>query len=123
MIERSGWISLQPNKSYRFCNYGNQNSKFFEFGIAISNWQGASFFKLYIASSFMTDGSDIKTGIEGAVGSGVNIYRSGLSFYISLGSQVSESKIKLLSSVTIGAVTADTSVIESTIPDGATQIL
>ena len=121
--ENSGWIALQANKVYRICSLGSSNSKFLEFEIAVPNWQGASFFRFYIAASYMADGTDIKTGVEGAVGKDINIYRNGLVFYVVLSDQASASLIKLLRKLSIGGATIDTSIVESALPDGAVKIL
>ena len=67
VMENTGWVNLLPNKVYRFCLLGSSNSKFLEYVIAVPNWQGASFFKFYIAASYMSDGSDIKTATEGVL--------------------------------------------------------
>ena len=71
----------------------------------------------------MADGTDIKTGVEGAVGKDINIYRKGLVFYVVLSNQASASLIKLLRKLSIGSTTIDTSIVESALPDGAVKIL
>ena len=123
VMENSGWVNLQPNKVYRFCSLGSSNSKFLEYIIAVPNWQGASFFKFYIAASYMSDGSDIKTATEGAIGQDVSIYRNGYNFYIVLNDQAAAGKMKLVRSVNIGGATINTSIVESTLPDGAIKIV
>lgn len=121
--DKSGWVPIHPKKTYRFISFGSTNSKFFEYGVAVPNWQGATFFRFFIASSYMDDTSDIKTAMAGAVGPGVNIYRSGLAFYISLSGETNVGRIKLFNAVTIGNVSIDTTVVESSLPNDSVKII
>ena len=118
-----GGLICKKNKVYKICSYSYSGAKFFEYEIIVPNWQGASFFKFYIAASYESDAKDLRVGHEGAFGSGVSIYRSGLNFYLVLDGQTGGGRIKLTRIITVSAGTIDTSIIESALPDGAVKIL